>query len=108
MTNPVDITEIIPSKMKTWVGLIGSLLTFIGPFILQSTDALPSPWPAVVGALFAVLTALGIYRAPYKPKGTVLAVDPNATEVDTLAVGPDAPVAVEPPHDGTYENPWKK
>lgn len=83
MTTPqFNLEDIVPSKAKTWVGLIGSLLTLIGPAILQVTDALPAPWPFIVGLIFAALTTLGIYRAPYKPQGTVLA----PTEVVTQAV----------------------
>jgi len=111
VTNPVDINAIIPSKAKTWVSLVGTLLTFIGPFILSSTDALPAPWPAVIGAVFAVLTVLGVYKAPYKPTGTILAVDPSAPVVSDKVpenaptarptyVGPDTP-------GGPVRNPWK-
>ena len=52
---------------KAWTGLIGSLLTFVVPYLVQQSAGLPSPWPAVIGAVVAVLTALGIYNAPYKP-----------------------------------------
>lgn len=116
MTTPsVTLEEIVPSKAKTWVGLIGSLLAFAGPFILQSTDALPAPWPAIVGLLFAVLAALGIYKAPYKPKGTTLAVDPASADSPAVTEG-NTPVAVPasealppvPKNDTDYQNPWKK
>jgi hypothetical protein len=46
------------SKMKTWIGLAGSLLAFIVPLALEVSDSLPSPWPAVIGALVAILTSL--------------------------------------------------
>jgi predicted anti-sigma-YlaC factor YlaD len=52
---------------KSWVALGGSLLTFIVPWVVQVSVALPPPWPAVIGGVVAVLTALGVYRAPYAP-----------------------------------------
>lgn len=116
MTAPVDINAIIPSKAKTWVGLVGSLLTFVVPFILSAEQYLPSPWPAVIGGVIAVLTALGIYKAPYSPQGTTLAVDPTATTVSS-SVPVNAPVAVSaantpvvptPPPVGGWRNQWKK
>jgi hypothetical protein len=92
MTEPqFNLEDIAPSKAKAWVGLIGSLLTLIGPAILQGTDALPSPWPLIIGLVFAVLTTLGVYRAPYKPTGTVLA----PTEVVTQAVVAQAQAATQ-------------
>lgn len=115
MTNPVDITALLPSKAKTWVGLIGSLLTFIGPLVLSSTDALPAPWPAIIGVVFAVLTALGIYHAPYKPAGTVLAPEEILAQLPPSEVplatpdNPSPPIAdVAPPQvPGGYANPWR-
>lgn len=62
---------------KSWVALIGSLLTFIVPWIVQASAGLPAPWPAVIGAAVAVLTALGVYRAPYAP------VPPKETNTTT-------------------------
>ena len=52
---------------KSWVALLGSLLTFIIPWVVQYSAFLPAPWPAVIGAVVAVLTAVGVYNAPYKP-----------------------------------------
>ncbi len=92
MTNPIDLSAIVPSKAKTWVSLIGALLTIIGPWILQSANLLPSPWPGVIGLIFAVLTAAGVYKADYKPEGTVLAVDPSAPVIAS-SVPATAPVA---------------
>ena len=51
---------------KAWVGLLGSFLTFIIPWVVQESDHLPYPWPFVIGAVVAVLTAVGIYHAPYQ------------------------------------------
>lgn len=61
---------------KTWVGLLGSFLTFIIPWVLQESDHLPQPWPYVIAAVVAVLTAVGIYHAPYQPVSKV--ADPPA------------------------------
>jgi len=55
---------------KSWVALIGSLLTFIIPWVVQVSANLPAPWPALVGAVVALLTAFGVYRAPYQPAPT--------------------------------------
>lgn len=52
---------------KAWVGLLGSFLTFIIPWVVQESDHLPYPWPFVIGAVVAVLTAVGVYHAPYAP-----------------------------------------
>jgi len=52
---------------KSWVALIGSLLTFVIPWLVQVSAGLPAPWPALIGAIVALLTAFGVYQAPYKP-----------------------------------------
>lgn len=52
---------------KAWVALVGSLLSFVIPTIVQLSTSWPEPWPAVVSAVVAVLTAIGVYHAPYKP-----------------------------------------
>ena len=49
---------------KAWVGLLGSLLTFLGPWLLQISVGLPPPWPAIISAIFAVLTFFGVYKVP--------------------------------------------
>ena len=105
MTAPVDLAAIVPSKAKTWIGFVGALLSFAGPFVLESADLLPTPWPAVIGVVFAVATALGIYRGPYKPTGTVLAVDPAEKPVDRLPEGTPVAIAVEDTVE--YKNPWR-
>lgn len=56
---------------KAWVGLFGSLLTFIIPWVVQLTAGLPSPWPELIAAAVALLTAVGIYHAPYQPVSRV-------------------------------------
>lgn len=103
MTTP-DLSSIIPSKAKAWVGLLGSVLSFVVPLVLSVQDYLPAPWPAVIGGALAVLTALGIYRAPYKPEGTVLAPAPTASpewagQVEAKPLGNGG--------NGTYANPWQ-
>lgn len=111
MTVPVpDLSSIIPSKAKTWVGLLGSALSFVIPFVLSSVDALPAPWPALIGVVLFLLSALGIYKAPYKPTGTVLAVDPSAPVVSDKvpANAPTArPAESGPVVPGEYHNRWR-
>jgi hypothetical protein len=88
-----DLSTVIPLRYKTIVGLIGSIVTFAVPLVISVEQYLPSPWPAVIGALLSVLTALGIYKAPYKPEGTALV--------------PNAVAASAPPAPGEYKNPWQ-
>lgn len=121
MTTPINLEEIVPSKAKAWVGLFGSLVTFVLPLILQSSDSLPAPWPVIIGAIAAVLTTLGVYKAPYGPAGTTLAVDPAKTAassdlpagtpvaVPVEQIGTTHPIseAITPPPDGNYKHPWK-
>ena len=52
---------------KSWTAFFGSLLTLIVPLLLQFSPMFPPPWPAVIGAIIAVLTAVGVYHAPYQP-----------------------------------------
>lgn len=49
---------------KTWVSLIGTILTVVVPSLLSVAESLPTPWPAVVAGIMAVLTALGVYKVP--------------------------------------------
>lgn len=117
MSTP-DLSSIIPSKWKTYVGLIGSALSFIVPLVISVEDYLPEPWPAVIGGALAVLTALGIYHAPYVPAGTVLAPEQKpgitVTQVGPIAVGGGGGAKVNRTTfgDGSgvarYQNPWKK
>jgi hypothetical protein len=89
-------TSVIPpSTAKSWVALVGSALAVAVPLVLSVATYLPEPWPAVVGAVIALLTAAGVYKAPYKPADTVIA--------PTTSVDPPAP----PPISDGYENPWK-
>lgn len=75
MTTPSipDLSGLIPSKWKAVVALIGTGLSFILPFVLEATSALPSPWPAIIGAVLWLLTAFGVLQAPYLKPGTVAA-----------------------------------
>lgn len=93
MTTP-DITALIPSKAKAWVGLLSSLLTLGVPYVLSVTDTLPSPWPIVIGLVIAALSWLGIYKAPYTPAGATLAPDTPA-------------VAAAAAQESIPRNPWK-
>jgi hypothetical protein len=77
---------------KTWVALLGSLLTFAVPFVVQLTAGLPEPWPALIGAAVALATALGVYHAPYAP---------TRGSTPTTTGGP-------PPVAGEYQTPWPK
>jgi hypothetical protein len=93
MTAPqFDITAIVPRKWKPWIGLVGSLLTFI----------VPEPWPVVIAGVIAGLTWLGIYKAPYVPTGAVL--------VPESAVTPETPRTwpTTPPATGPYQSPWPR
>lgn len=96
MTTP-QIATINPSKSKTWIAVIGGALTVIIPLILSVATYLPDPWPAVIGAVVALLTAAGVYKAPYKPEGTSVVSTADLQEIAT----PTLPVA-----DG-YKNPWR-
>lgn len=101
MTAPFDITEIIPTKYKAWVGLIGSVLTLVVPFILQSEQYLPTGANLAIGGVLAVLTALGIYRTPYAPPSAVLVHE------SVVNSSPDLPPATPDNPVGPFKNPWK-
>ena len=49
---------------KAIVALIGSLLTFIVPWLLQVSPTFPQPWPMIISAVVALLTAFGVYKVP--------------------------------------------
>lgn len=49
---------------KAWVGFAGAVLAFLLPYIARVAAEFPQPWPAVVGGIIAVLTGLGVYKAP--------------------------------------------
>ncbi len=52
---------------KSWAALIGSLLAVAIPALVQASHSMSAPWPAVIGAVVAVLTAIGVYQAPSQP-----------------------------------------
>lgn len=82
-------------KLKAYVALLGGILTVAIPTVIDFAVYLPPQWQAVVGAVVALLTALGVYAAPNRPKGAVIA---PATAVESRPV--DEPT-VKPRH------PWK-
>jgi hypothetical protein len=91
MTTPTPT----PSKFKTYVALAGSLLSFVVPLVISVEQYLPPQWAAVIGGIIALLTAVGVYHAPYTPPGPVAVAQP-----------PFAPAPLNP--DGTYQSPWPK
>ena len=103
MTGP-DISSVVPLKWKPLVAVVSSILTLVVPYILQFSAHLPSPWPVVIGLVIAGLGALGVYHAPYVPKGHVVVpaetVNPSQP---TLSRGGVLPA----PLPGQYKNPWR-
>lgn len=93
--NAKTTPEVKPSNAKAWVGLVGTFFTLVAPALLQASTSLDAPWPAVIGAVFAVATALGIYQAPYRPADAVLVPDSPAVR--------DAVISDE----SGYTNPWQ-
>lgn len=72
MTTPPDLSGIIPQKYKAYIAIVGGALGLFVPYILEATEGLSAPWPLIIGGVVWLLTAFGVYRAPYKPPGTVL------------------------------------
>ena len=107
-----QLETLVPSKAKAWVALIGSVLSLIIPYVLAISESLPEPWPAVIGVAVAVLTALGVYRAPYKPTDTVLApkeaVPPEVPTDETPGVVAAPPTTSAATKAKSGWNPWKK
>jgi hypothetical protein len=83
---------VVPSKLKTWITLIGGLLGAAVPLVLSLVDYLPPQWAAAITAVIGLLTALGVYHAPYTPSGTKVVPDTAAKSV---------------PPAGGYHNPWR-
>ena len=48
---------VVPSKLKTWIALAGSVLSFVVPLIVSVEDYLPAPWPAVIGGVIVGVMA---------------------------------------------------
>lgn len=116
MTQPVQptITTVEPSKSKTWIAALGGALTVIVPIVLSLSTSLPEPWPALIAAVVAVLTAVGVYKAPYRPNGTTV-VPTRELEKVAHPLPPTAPAGsseisdVPPPTPGLggYKTgPW--
>ncbi|ANW64028.1 hypothetical protein BCA37_10850 [Mycobacterium sp. djl-10] len=109
MTRPqIDLSGIIPTKWKPWVGVIGAALAYVIPWVTQAAAGLPQPWPTVIALVILVLTWLGIYKVPYAPKGTVL-VPETVIAHDGGAEVQLPPTAYQHPTTGTrWENPWPR
>lgn len=105
MTTP-SIYDVVPSKAKTWIALVSGLLTLVVPSLLSWSTSLEQPWPTVAGLVVLGLGAVGVYKAPYKPAGTVLV--PEVT-VGTPVI-PEEPRSSTPPVTPSifskYRNPW--
>ncbi len=80
----------VPQTAKAWVSLVGALLTVTVPTVASTSENLPAPWPAVIAAIIAVLTALGVYKVPNAPGG------PKKASPGPSATG------------GKYDFPWPK
>lgn len=113
MTQPVQptITTVEPSKSKTWVAALGGALTVIVPIVLSIGTSLPEPWPALIAAVVAVLTAVGVYRAPYKQQGTTVVPTAELKQVATPLppTAPSSDIALRPnptPGLGGDKGPW--
>lgn len=96
MTAP-DFSTIVPLKYKTLVAAIGGVLTIVVPYILQAAAHLPSPWPLVIGLVFAALGTLGVWRVPFVPPGHAIVPQAVAETVQRSL----------PPVPGEYPNPWR-
>lgn len=94
-----DFSELIPTKFKPWVALLGSVLTFLVPSVTAAVTDVGGVWPGVLAAVLAGLTWLGVYRVPYAPKGTVPVLVPEVRDSQTV-IPPNVPPA------GEYRNPW--
>lgn len=110
MTQPVNptIATFEPSKAKTWVAAVGGALTVIVPIVLSVSTNLPEPWPAVISAVVAVLTAVGVYRAPYRPEGTTVVPTAELKQVAT-PLPPTATVVSQtrPDSGNPYPDPFQ-
>jgi hypothetical protein len=110
MTQPT-ITTLEPSKSKTWIAAIGGALTVVVPIVLSVSTNLPEPWPAVISAVVAVLTAVGVYKAPYRPEGTTTVPTAELTQVAT-PLPPSVPSDISlrptpsPGLGGDAKGPW--
>lgn len=53
---------------KSWIALIGSLLTAGIPLLLQVSSSLPPQYQAIISGVLALLTMTGVYKVANKPK----------------------------------------
>lgn len=106
MTAP-DLSLIVPTKWKPWVAFVGSLLTFIVPTVLEFSTSLPAPWPAVIAAVVAGLTWLGVYKVPYAPKGTEPVIVPSDVPT-TVHVSPTPGPGPSEVTVSQGSGPWRK
>jgi predicted anti-sigma-YlaC factor YlaD len=105
MSTPLNIDTIVPTKYKAIVGLVGSLLTFALPVIVDAEKWLPQPWPVIIAGVLGVLTFFGIVKAPYVPEGAVLA--PNTPAVVVAAQQAVTQAAVAQAQPGPRKSSWK-
>lgn len=111
MTAP-DLSFVIPTKWKPWVGAVGALLTFVVPYLSSVIASLPPGGQAGVAAVLAGLTWLGVYQVPYAPKDTVLKpkesvasqAGPISINVPNIGVNPRD---VARPAERQHRNPWQ-
>lgn len=110
MTTPINTIK--PSKSKTWIAAIGGLLTVLVPMLLSVSTSLPEPWPAIVGAVVAILTATGVYKAPYQPEGTTVVPTAELEQIATPLPPSNEPTVTNPvrttPGLGGYTNPFRR
>ena len=78
---------------KSWVAFLGSLLTIAVPIVVQISTSLPVSWQLGIGGVIALLTAVGVYHAPYQP-----------VTVPSPQPAPEPP-APEPPANPTSPGP---
>lgn len=91
------IPVITPSKAKTYVAFVGTVLTIVIPLVVQMSTNWPPQYQALLSGIIGLLTIFGVYQAPYKPKGTVI------VPLDALPIGEEPP-SIE---QEQYKNPWK-
>jgi hypothetical protein len=104
MTSPNPIvTTIEPTKAKSWVALLGSVMTFLVPLLAEMQGSMPDPWPAIIGAVLAVATFFGVRQTRNVPKGTVAV---PGDQVTALPAGVSYTPVPDNPADG-YVNPYK-
>ena len=99
MTTPTPVvTTVEPTKAKSWIALAGSVLTFFVPLLTAAQGWLPDPWPAVIGGVLAIGTALGVWKVRNVPEDTVAV---PADQVTTLPPGTGYTPVPDPPTGGS-------